>query len=98
MRRQEPHGRQVDRAFGEHFENQREAAGGAGHLDAVVRLMLGEGQYLSTIYKEGPIAGSQVWVTSVQLGEMGDQGGRGLALARSKALQAGDEVGVRESA
>ena len=79
------------------IQDQREAARGAGGLDAVIGLPLGEAQHVATVDEERRISFSQVDVAGLQLGEMGDDLGGHAALASDKRLELAEELGIGEA-
>jgi len=100
VRRQVPseqaHGGEVDRALREHLEDHGKPSGGPGGLNAVVGLVLGEVERVPAVDKERPVARAQVQVAGVELGDVGHQLRRSLALARGETLQPSHELGVGE--
>ena len=54
VRREQPHGREVDRALREPLEDRGESPGGPGGLDVVVGLVLGECQRDPAVGEEEP--------------------------------------------
>jgi hypothetical protein len=89
VRGQEPHRREVDRSLFEQVQDGGEAASGAGGLDAVVGLVLGEAEHVPAVGEERRMAHAQVRVAGVQLGQVRDQEGGGAALARGEVLDPG---------
>ena len=81
VRSEKPYRREVEHSLREPVEDDGEAAGGAGGLDAVVGLVLGEAEGVAAVDEEGGIALPEMEVAGVELGEVGDELGRGLALA-----------------
>ena len=94
VRREKPYRREVELPLREPVEDDWEAAGGAGGLDAVVGLVLGEAEGIAAVDEERRIALPEVDVAGVELGEVGDELGRGLPLASGQGLQARDEIAV----
>ena len=93
----EADGREVQRAFGEHFENDGELPGGAGRFDAAVGGMLGEEQDLPAIQEHGIEAFGMVQAALFDLGEIGDKLDRHVTLARGEALDLVEEVTIGEA-
>jgi hypothetical protein len=98
VRAEQPHGGEVDRAVGEEVEDDREAAGRARGLDAVVGLVLGERENVPAVDEEGRVAGAQVHVPRVELGQMHDEESRRAAFTGSQALHSRDELVVGQPA
>ena len=94
---EKPNGGEVDRPLGEQVEDDGEPAGGAGGVDTVVGLVLGQTEDVPTVDEQGRIALAEVDVAGVELGEVGDELGGRLTLGSGEALQARDEVGVGEA-
>ena len=74
-----------------------ESPGGAGDLHAVVGLVVGEGEDVAAVDEEGGVAGAQVKVSGVELGEVGDEECGGAALAGGEALHSREELVVGEA-
>src|SRR5207237_5216680 len=70
---EERDGREVQRTFGEHFEDDRELPGGAGGFDPAVGGMFGELQHAPAILEHGSEAFGTVEAALFDLGEMCDQ-------------------------
>lgn len=96
VRSQEPHGREVDRARREQLEDHRETARCPSDLDAVVGFVLGEREDVAAVGEEGAVAGSQMDIACVELGEVSDEQGRGAALPCGQVFRARDEFLVGE--
>jgi hypothetical protein len=97
MRAEQPDRREVDEAGGEPLEDDREAAGRPRDLDVVIGLVLREGEGVAAVGEERGVAGPQVHVAGVELGEMRDEQRRRAALAGGQGLHPGDELGVGEA-
>ena len=97
VRSEQPHGREIDATGLQQREDDREATYGPRDLDAVVGLVLGESEDLPALGEEGGVALAQVDVTSVQLGQVRHQQGRGLSFSGSQSLQLRDEITVAEA-
>ena len=93
---EKPHGGEVHGSLREEVENNREAAGGASSLDAVVGLVLGEPQDGATVGEERGVAFPQVDIAGVELGEMGHDQDGDLSRSADEAQEMGDEVAVGE--
>src|SRR5204863_7794283 len=81
---------------GEHLEDEGKAPGGAGHFDPVVGLAVREAESVAAVRVQRTVALTQVQVACIELGGMGDELSRRVALARDEALHARDELGIRE--
>jgi hypothetical protein len=94
---EQSNGGEVDRTPFEHLQDDGKSTRCPRHCDAVVGLLLGEGQDLPAIGEEGAIAGAQVHVACIQLGEVGDEEGHEATLAGGELLHACDQLRVREA-
>ncbi len=97
VRAEQPDRREVDRAGGEELEDDGEAAGRARDLDAVVGLVLGEGEGVAAVGEERGVAGAQVDVAGVELGEVRDEQRRVAALSPGERLYPRDQLRVGEA-
>jgi hypothetical protein len=93
-RAEQSQGREVDSARLEQLQDNGEAPCRPRHRDAVVRLLLRKGQDLPTVPEEGAVAGAQMHVTRIELGEVCDEENRGAALTSGEVLDPCDELGV----
>jgi hypothetical protein len=96
VRREEPDRREVHRARREELEDDWKTSGRPGDFDAVVGLVLGERERIAAVREERGVAGAQVRVARVQLGEVRHENGRVLVVAPGEGLDARDELGVGE--
>jgi hypothetical protein len=94
VRSETPDGRQVHRALGEHAEDDREPSSGPGDLDPVVGLPFGQPEHVPAIQVQRRVAFPQVYISRVQLREVRDDLGRGLALSANERLDLRDEGGI----
>ncbi len=96
VRAEQSQRREVDRARGEQLEYDGEAAGRARALDAVVGLVLGEGEGVPAVDEERGVPRAQVHVARGELGEVRhEQRGRA-ALPGGEPVHPRDELGVGE--
>ena len=93
----EADGREVQRAIAEHFEDDRELPRGAGGFDPAVGGVFGKAKHFPAIFEHGPEACSTVQAALFDLGEMGDEFGRDVALARGESLGLVEEVTIGEA-
>jgi len=96
-RRRQPHRREVQRALGEHPEEDGKSSGRPGRRDALVGLVLGHLENLRAAGEERREAGAEVEPALVQLHEVDDQLHRGFALAAGEALDLCDQLVVGEA-
>ena len=91
VRRQQPHRGNVDRAVRKQVQDHREPACAPGDLDAVVSLPFRQSQDVAAIHEEGREALSEVDLTSIQLGQVRDELGRGIAFTGDEPFHPRDE-------
>ena len=94
--RQHHHPAEVEAAFGQRLEQNRELPGGPGCTDPLARLVLRESEIADAIGVHGRIPRRQVQPPLVELGEVGEKLGGGGALATNQRGQVTNEGGVRE--
>jgi hypothetical protein len=96
MRPEQSDGREADVASCQQLEDDRKTPGGAGGLDAIQGLVVGEREELEAVREQRRVAGAQVHVAGVELGEVRDQDCRHPARPGGEALEPCDELDVRE--
>ena len=87
-------GREAHGARLEHLQDDGKATRGARHRDAVVRLLLGEGQHLPAVREERAMARAQMNVTRIELSEVRNEEHQGASLAGGEVFHASDELRV----
>jgi len=97
VRTQQPDSREAQRAALEHLEDHRKAPCRSRDRDAVVGLLLGEAERVPAVGEERAVAGAQVHVAGVELGEVSDEQHRDVPLARDEVMEASHELDVREA-
>jgi len=97
VRREEPGRGQVDGSRLEHFEDDGKPPGRAGDFDTVVALAFRQTQAITAVDVERAVALAQVYVARVELGEVSDEVGRRVTLARDEVLHTRNELGVGEA-
>lgn len=80
MRRQQHRPAQMQPPLGDRIEDGWEAPGGTGHADALVRRHFGSAQVPNAVGKHGGKAGRSEELARVELGDVGEQIGRGAEL------------------
>jgi hypothetical protein len=96
VRGEQLHGGEVESTAFEHLQDHGKAPRRPGDRDAVVGLLLGEGEDVPAVGEERAMAGAQVHVAGIQLREVGDEEDGGVTLASREVLDARDELGVGE--
>jgi hypothetical protein len=96
MRREQTHSREVHESSGEHVQNHRMPARGAGGLDPSVGGVLGQMENVRAVTEERGTALTKVETTRVQFSEGRYQIGRRHALVFGKFLDLGEKFCVRE--
>lgn len=94
MRGEQFHAGEVESASFEYLQNHGKAPQRARHRDAVVGLLLGEGEDVPAVSKERTITGAQVHVASIELGEVGDEEDHRATLAGGEIPDPRYQLGV----
>jgi hypothetical protein len=97
MRRQQPHGAEVDAAIYEERQYQRKPPRSASRFDTVVRGVLGEMQDLGAVREHGGAPLPEVEATRIELRQRGDQTRSRLAFAAGETFHFSDQLVVREA-
>jgi hypothetical protein len=94
VRRQETHGRDVERALREQVEDQRMSPRRARRLDPVAGPALRKTQSLGAVREGGRKSGTQVQPPRVKLREVCDEADRRASLGRGQPNDLGQQLGI----
>jgi hypothetical protein len=96
VRRQQPHGREVQAAHAELLEDHWKPLHGPGRLDPVVGRVLGQSQHLGAIQEQRRESRSEVQATSLELGKVSDEARRYPAFASGQLGQPAQDLRIGE--
>ncbi len=96
MRRQETHPGQMEPPLSQGGEEGREPPGGSGCLDPLQGTVLGEPKLVDTIRVHRRVAGRGVEPASIDLGDVGEERGRGHAILGDQRGQIAKEGRIAE--